>query len=97
MEVRFKTKKLKRCRDEHSFAVRTYGQTTARQFRKVIATLVSTPIFDELKILHPHRFHPLEPRKDNRYSMDLTANYRLIVEPTNNPAQVLVIKIEDTH
>lgn len=97
MEVQFKTNKLKRCYERDALAIRTYGSAIATQFRKVIAILYSTATFDHLKILHPRRFHPLEPRKSNLYSMDLTANYRLIIQPTPDPAQVLVIRIEDTH
>lgn len=97
MEVEFKTKKLKRCHTEEGYAERSHGTSIAKQFHKTVAILHSVPTFEELLNQQSRRIHLLRPHNRKQYSMDLTANYRLIVQRFDDPGIVQVIRIEDTH
>lgn len=97
MEVRFRTRKLERCYEDSAFAERTFGLTIARSYIKAIDQLCDIDSFELMKLIRPRRFHQLQPRQHNRYAMDLTGNYRLIVEATDEPDQFNVLNVEDYH
>lgn len=97
MEVRFRTRKLERCFKDSAYAERTFGQTIARNYIKAVGELCEIDSFEMMKILRPRRFHLLEPKQHRRYAIDLTANFRLIIEATDGPDEFTVVDIGDYH
>ena len=97
MEVRFRSRKLERCYEDSVFAERNFGATIARNYIRAIDQLCDIDSYELLKLIRPRRFHQLQPRQHNRYAMDLTANFRLIVEATDEPDQFIVASVEDSH
>lgn len=97
MEVTFRNNKLKRCFRESQFGQRTFGATIARAYIRAINELCTIETFEQMKMLRPRRFHLLEPKRNQRFAIDLTANVRLIIEATNDPYQFRVVSVEDYH
>lgn len=97
MEVRFRSRKLERCYRDHSFAQRNLGAIVARKYVTVISALRAVDSFETLKQKRPYRFHQLRHQHAGRFALDLTGNWRLIIEPTDNHNEFLVHSVEDYH
>lgn len=97
MEVRFRTRKLERCYFEHRFGQQQFGIVIARKFTTVINALRAVETFETLKQKRPYRFHQLRHGHSGRFALDLTGNWRLIIEPTDADNEFLVHSVEDYH
>ena len=97
MEVTFRNNKLERCYRESEFGRRTFGAAIARAYIRAINELCDIETIEQMKVLRPRRFHLLKPKRNRRFAIDLTGNFRLIVEATDKPHQFRVLSVEDYH
>ena len=97
MEAQFGNNHLRKCFLDSRYAERRLGRAVAKKYIQVVGELCDIDSFELLKRLRPRRFHQLEPKTSNRFALDLTANVRLIVEPTNKPDQFKIVSIKDYH
>ena len=79
MEVRFKTKLLKRCYEKSAIAVRQFGPEVARRYIERVNILVQCRSASDLERLAPLEFHPLKGERAGQYAIRLTGFMRLII------------------
>lgn len=79
MQVKFRTKQLKRCYESHPDATRRWGATVARRYIQRIDTLYAIETIEDLYRIPPLRFHPLKGNRQGQCVLALTDRLRLIV------------------
>lgn len=79
MRVLFRTHHLRRCNEDGSLAIRTWGANTGRLYRRRIQTMMDVTAFDELFAIRSLRFHPLHGDRAGFFAADLGPQWRLII------------------
>lgn len=93
MEFTFKTKRLRKCYEEHGRAVKEFGEEVARKYIQRINLIGKAAGLDELKYLPGLRCHALTGNRQGQYAMNLTGFYRLIF--TLEGEQLQIVRIEE--
>lgn len=96
MNIVFASRKLQRAFEGHQEAVRRWGERIGIKFVQRIVTLQSARRFEELYTLKSLRVHQLKGGRKGEYAIDLTGNWRLIIEPVDQET-VLIKEVVDYH
>jgi len=78
VEVRFRTKKLRRKYESHVEAEKSYGKAVARQYISRINIIKESHDIKELCALPGLRCHQLKGDRQGQWAVKLTGFYRLI-------------------
>jgi len=78
VEVRFKTRKLKKHYEKSTEAEKTYGRELARKYIQRVNIIKQVRDINELCDLPGLRCHPLKGKRRGQWAVKLTGFYRLI-------------------
>ena len=78
MEIRFRTRKLKKQYANHQEAEKAYGKDVARKFILRVNIIKKARDIEELKRLPGLRCHELKGNRKGQWAVNLTGFYRLI-------------------
>ena len=84
MEIRFKTKELKKCAENEKYAIRRLGKRRAEIFNNRLDALGAAECFEDLRYV-PGNFHELTNNRKGQWAFDLDQPYRLIITPLSLP------------
>lgn len=87
MEIRFATKKLKKSLSTEAGRVSAYGAPIAKKVHLRLNQLTAAPHLAVMRTLSG-RCHELHGNRDGQLAIDVTANLRLIFEPTDDPPPI---------
>lgn len=79
MEIKFKTKKLKKQYESSKEAFKAYGEQVGKKYIHRVNILKSAKSFDDLYKISTLDFHPLKGDRKGEYAMTLTGFWRLII------------------
>ena len=93
MEIKFKTKRLEKCYQEHRLAAREFGEEVARKYIQRVNVIKAAKGLDELTRLPGLRCHPLTGNRQGQYAINLTGFHRLIFRLEGE--QLRIVRIEE--
>lgn len=94
MEVIFQSRRLGRCFDESSRAVRAWGHDVGRRYVKRVNELRALSRFDDLFQVRQFRAHRLRGRPED-CALELVGRWRLIVRRGDRGDQVVVREVSN--
>ncbi len=97
MDIRFRTRELRRCFEQKNRAQRRWGVAVGTQYRQRLAHIEAQPTWDDLYRLRMLGLHPLRGDRAGQFAIRLTGAVRLIVERGATTAQIVVVDVEDYH
>lgn len=98
IEVRYRTRQLRKVCEDASVAERKYGAAAADKIQRRIDQIRAVDSVEELVQFGIGRCHPLQGKRKGQYAMDLTQPYRLIFEKVNEQiVAVEILEIVDYH
>lgn len=107
MEVFAGTKKLNKILNDASLIMKHYGKSRARRIIKRLDEFDAAKTLEDIPSDPPPRCHRLKGDKGGTFSVDVSANYRLVFEGYDQNDQkstqksdivtVQIISIEDYH
>lgn len=107
MNYRASTKKLQRQLSDSQLQSRTFGKAVAKRISARIDEIQAAATLDDISRFPPARLHRLKGDKDGLFSVDVSANYRLIFAGFDDRSQqtiqvaaittVVFISVEDYH
>ncbi len=95
MEVRFRTRQLRRNYEQSARAIRQWGADVARKYITRINELYAVRDFQEAYNLRSMRLHPLKGSKRGELSIYLTGKWRLIVTKGDTEGDVIVKEVSN--
>lgn len=97
MELRFKTKKLRKQCEEPSEAQKKYGSDIGNKLTQRVSELYAANALIDIAKIPAARLHKLEGARKKEYAIDLVHPFRLIVSPVleedANVANLSIIRI----
>ncbi len=78
MEIRFRTRKLRKQYEDHREAEKAYGPQVARRYIERVNLIKSSQDIEVLKKLPGLRCHSLKGNRSGEWALNLTDRYRLI-------------------
>jgi toxin HigB-1 len=81
MELRFKTKKLKKQCEEPSEVQKKYGPLIGNKLTQRVSELYAANSLNDIAKIPAARLHKLEGARRNEYAVDLVHPFRLIIVP----------------
>lgn len=96
MYIEFSSHRLEQASVSLSEASRIFGVPVGRKYIQRLAVLRATDKFSELYGHRALRLHPLKGNRSGQYSINITGNYRLIIEKIEEDS-VRIIDVEDYH
>ena len=111
MIITFKSKKLKRIFDSRRDILRVYGVVRGNKIVNRMAVFRAATCLEEVPTEKPDRRHELSHNRKGQFAVDITGNYRLVFEPSNNPlplrkdggldikkiTEIKILEVEDYH
>jgi len=94
--IEFSSHRLEQASVSLSEASRIFGVPVGRKYIQRLAVLRATDKFSELYGHRALRLHPLKGNRSGQYSINITGNYRLIIEKIEEDS-VRIIDVEDYH
>jgi proteic killer suppression protein len=95
VDVVFGDRQLDRAYREHSRAVRAWGPDVAKKFLMRVEALYAATDFSEIRGMAALRAHPLKGERAGLWALDLTATWRLLVEPSDDGRAVTVREVSN--
>lgn len=97
MEIRFRTRKLKKQYANHQEAEKAYGKDVARKFILRVNIIKKARDIEELKRLPGLRCHELKGNRKGQWAVNLTGFYRLIFTLENDCMEIARIEEVSKH
>lgn len=97
MEIRFRTRKLKKQYTNHREAEKAYGKDIARRYIKRVNIIKEATDIEELKQLPKLKCHELKGSRKGHWSIKLTGFYRLIFTLEGKYMEIARIKEVSKH
>ncbi len=97
MEVRFRTRTLKKQYENHREAQKAYGKQVARRYIERINIIKQAKDIKELKSLPVLHCHELTGDRLGEWAIALTGRYRLIFTITGDELEVIMIEEVSKH
>jgi proteic killer suppression protein len=94
LQIKFKTKKLQKQYENHSLAIKEYGQTIAKRYIMRINTIQNSKTIDDLYHIPTLKFHPLKGNRSGEYTIALSGFYRLIIKDIGDN-EFNIVRIEE--
>lgn len=79
MDIRFRTKGLRKCFESYQEVVRCFGEAVARRYIERIGILAHCKSVADLRGFPQLRFHALKGDRTGQYSITLVGRTRMIV------------------
>lgn len=95
MEIAFASRRLRRCYERSSQAVREWGPIVGTRYIQRIEILYAAREFSELFEFRSLRVHPLKGSRRGRYAITLTGQWRLIVTKGTTESQVRIEEVSN--
>ena len=96
MDIEFAAGRLAEASRSLSEATRLFGTPVGRKYIQRLAIIRAVDKFPQLYGHRSLRLHPLRGDRAGQFTMTLTGNYRLIIEPIGEDA-VRILGVEDYH
>ncbi len=97
MDIRFRTRELRRCFEQKNRAQRRWGVAVGTQYQRRVALIQLADTWHDLFELRTLGLHPLHGDRAGQFAIRLTGAVRLIVERGATTAQIVVVDVEDYH
>ena len=97
MEVRFRTKKLKKCYEDYQAGCREWGPEVARKYVQRIDLLQEASSIEEIRRLPGLDFHPLKGRREGQYGIRLHGGWRLVIVLEGEMNEVIFVREVSMH
>ncbi|MDX9776126.1 MAG: hypothetical protein RBT40_09300 [Petrimonas sp.] len=111
MDITFKSTKLRKIFESKRDLIRNYGEVRGKKLSRLISFLRAAPCLENVPPEKPFRRHELISNRKGQFSVEITGNYRLILEPCNEPlpvkedggldlkkiTRIKIIEVEDYH
>ncbi len=81
MELRFKTKKLKKQCEQPAEAQKQFGPRIGNKLTQRVSELSAAITLDDIAKIPAARLHKLKSSRKNEYAIDLIHPFRLIITP----------------
>lgn len=95
MEVRFRTRQLRRCYEESARAVQRWGPEVARKFITRIKQLQALADFQQAYNIRAMRLHALKGSNRGELSITLTGRWRLTVTKGEREDSVIIEEVSN--
>ena len=95
MEVRFRTRQLRRCYEESARAVQRWGPEVARKFITRIKQIQAIADFQQAYNIRAMRLHALKGSNRGDLSITLTGRWRLIVTKGKREDSVIIEEVSN--
>lgn len=102
MELRFKTKKLKKQCEVPAEAQQKYGSLIGNKLTQRVSELYAANSLNDIAKIPAARLHKLEGVRKNEYAIDLIHPFRLIITPVldddtdiTNLSSIRIVRIEE--
>ena len=102
MELRFKTKKLKKQCEEPTEVQKKYGSKIGNKLTQRVSELSAANTLDDIAKIPAARLHKLEGSRKNEYVIDLVHPFRLVITPVlegnadvDSLSSVRIVRIEE--
>jgi toxin HigB-1 len=96
VDIEFSAKRLERASLDYAESSRIFGVPIGRKYIQRILVLRAAENFSQLFGIQSLKLHPLKGNRAGQYAINLTGNYRLILEKTEED-KVLIVDLEDYH
>jgi len=96
VEIRFRTRRLKRAFEQPNRAVREWGPVTGQRYIDRVETLETAERLQNLFEIRPLDLHPLTGDRRGQYALRLTGQMRMIVT-IEDERTVIVEEVVDYH
>ncbi|WP_261665324.1 type II toxin-antitoxin system RelE/ParE family toxin [Deinococcus sp. Marseille-Q6407] len=93
MQVKFRTKKLRKQYESKKAATKAYGPEVAKKYVQRIGIIKQTASLEELQAQHPLRCHALKGDRQGEWAINLTGFMRLIF--TFKDEELTIVCIEE--
>ena len=97
VEIRFRTRELRRCFEQEGRAQRRWGTAVGTRYRQRLTHIEAQTTWDNLYRLRMLGLHPLRGDRAGQFAIRLTGAVRLIVERGATTTQIVVVDVEDYH
>ena len=97
MDVEFRTRRLERCFERVSMAVREWGPEVGPRYVERVRAIQRARDFEHLYGFRALDLHPLRGDRRGQYAIRLTGRMRLIIERGDEPDTVIVVEVVDYH
>lgn len=102
MELRFKTKRLRKQCEEPSEAQKKYGSEIGNKLTQRVSELYAANALNDIAKIPAARLHKLEGARKKEYAIDLVHPFRLIILPVleedadvENLSSIRIVRIEE--
>jgi len=102
MELRFKTKKLKKQCEVPDEAKIIYGSKIGNKLTQRVTELAAASNLDDIAKIPAARLHKLEGSRKNEYAIDLVHPFRLVITPfqegnaeVSSLSSISIVRIEE--
>ena len=85
MEIRFKSRKLRKIMSSEALLIREFGRENARVIMRRMIVLQAAESLSDVPRKRPERCHALSGKRRGQYAVDVKHPYRIISEPANDP------------
>ncbi len=96
MDIEFSAKRLERASLGFAESSRIFGVPIGRKYIQRLLVLRAAEKFSQLFGIQSLKLHPLKENPAGQYAINLTGNYRLILEKAGEN-KVRVVDVEDYH
>ena len=96
MDIEFSAKRLERASLDFAESSRIFGVPIGRKYIQRLLVLRAAEKFSQLFGIQSLKLHPLKGNRAGQYAINLTGNYRLILEKAGEN-KVRVVDVEDYH
>ena len=96
MKLRYASRRLREASLSIDAATKAFGRQAGRKYIQRIGQIRASPRFHNLYDLRSLRFHPLAGSGKGQYAMNITGNFRLVLEQVTEE-EVRITNVEDYH
>jgi toxin HigB-1 len=96
VDIEFSTKRLERASLDFAESSRIFGVPIGRKYIQRVLVLRAAENFSQLFGIQSLKLHPLKGNRAGQYAINLTGNYRLILEKAGED-KVRIVDVEDYH
>jgi len=97
LEIRFRTRELRRCFEQEDRAQRRWGPIVGKRYVQRLTQIKSQATWESLYEFRMLGLHPLRGDRAGQFAIRLTGAMRLIVERGATETQVIIMDVEDYH
>ena len=97
MEVKFRSRQLRRCYEESARAIQRWGPEVGRKFITRVKQLQAVANFQQAYAIRAMRLHALKGASRGELSITLTGRWRLIVTKGESKDSVMIEEVSNRY